>query len=620
VKWQRWWVDSGATNATPSGVVNDPASIRAAVERRRRAHRWRSFGLAAAAVLGCGRSADRTTLLASAAPGAYVREQDAAPPMMDAGLAGEPPPADDPRQAQLMALLQRECRSCHDGSPDDPGTPLDEVYQLFEYELLKAGIAQASKLMLWLQYGDTRPAHAGIGASREEFDALSAFINDYRYPAPLCAPVFTGRDRLVAELAADILSRPEADRAFIRYVTTSYEFDSGICTQGLQSMVSAIQQLPNATSLGAVAITPQQILSGGPAYALDIRDYAWNRPLDVDGDGQADFTDAWLAIVDAAAPYALELSGPDADVLKAATGTAVPALPGNAFVAAAGEGPLYYALIGVDGDLWQLARRLGVDLDGGAASAPARAGIFGNDDAPARVVTRYEQTAHPGHAYWVREELAPNVEQSWLGVLESAPFGYAAQSHEAIFHLPNGAFAYAFGTGDGSPLHSVPCMNASACATDLRVSGTMTCRGCHARWGFAVEDQVASFASAAPDRFDAPTLARTGAEYGTIDWAVFDVDMNTAYEATPGDPDAITYVYFTFLNRRLDAAFAAGELGMTQSEFASAIERLQAGGASAAALEALHSGGSIDRAAFGSIFVALACAFDGTANRPASCR
>jgi hypothetical protein len=135
--------------------------------------------------------------------------------------------------------------------------------------------------------------------------------------------------------------------------------------------------LLNGTSTSAAVHAPRVTDPNNPiVYAIDLRDYAWNRPLTL-GEGR-DFLDAWEAIVDEVDTYGLEWNGPDADVLKRETGSRVPLLPANALIGSAATGRLYYALTGIDDAAARSARDwLGVDVEASAAAhAMHRAGVL----------------------------------------------------------------------------------------------------------------------------------------------------------------------------------------------------------------------------------------------------
>src|SRR6185295_6840569 len=94
---------------------------------------------------------------------------------------------------------------------------------------------------------------------------------------------------------------------------------------------------------GAISV-PVAGDEAGLLYRIDLRRYDWDRGIDLEDDGGVDFEDGWLAIVNAAGPYAQALTGPEADQTQLEAGTLVPLLPVNAFVNAVSQGDLYYAL------------------------------------------------------------------------------------------------------------------------------------------------------------------------------------------------------------------------------------------------------------------------------------
>ncbi len=522
---------------------------------------------------------------------------------------------DDPRRAPILGMLERECSGCHEGPSEERDRFLD-LETLLSTGALRAGAGEASRLVLWLQYGDARREHAGVRVSAEELDTLVSFVNSF--PAAYTCPGYESidRDRAQELMLQDIMQRAPEDRPFIRYVGALRATPPDGCTGGPPGR-RAFASLVNGLSTSPEVVNMSGVFEGDPIYAVDLRSFGWTLPIDVDGPEPRHFDDRWSAIVAAAGPYALELQGPEADALKQQTQAPVPMLTAAVFVAHASVGPLYAALVGVGSDVSALATSLGVDAE---LSRPLRAGLFGAAALPDRVVTRHEQGAFPGLAWWTREELRSSVD----GVdadLARDPVHYPSAGSEIIFRLPNGLFAFAVAGADGRRLDEVPCTVDLPCTGPIRAVTSVTCRGCHGDGPYGVADEVLPYLEADATRYAPDLVPLIREQYRDDLGRTYDADQARSFAvyAAAGigrGGTAVADLYHDFESHPLDADRAANDLGIQVAELRAAITAL---GATAAELAPLLSGGKIDRDLFTSHFQRLACAVEGPRNQPASC-
>jgi hypothetical protein len=595
---------------------------------------WRSWalGVFATLALSCGRASDGTTLTPlelatgpldrsgnTAAPGLPTAES---PEDTAANESGEEPGGGaplDPRRATLLSVIERECAGCHagDSSSAPSGNWLD-LENLESMGMLLWGSGEASRLALWVQYGDSRPEHANLNlaVSGAEYADIVGYINDHEVPGSGCGPAEpVPWDVAQAAMVRDIQARPPADRAFVRYIGL-LDVQNGVDCFARGYRTEAIFQLLNAVSLGPRVMPLEQINPGDTdppfIFAIDIRDYGWNRPLDA-GNGGPVFGDVWAALVDAVGPFAIELAGPDADALKRETTAAVPMIPANAFTGAAAVGSLYYALIGVGSDLNVVATGLGV-----TTAVPHRAGMFGTAPLRDGVVTRREQST-PGGTWWTRDDVE-SLEAGDDRTLRDAPLDYPIGGSEVIFTLPNGSLAFAIAGADGTVATEAPkCVIEFACGPPLKAENSVTCRGCHSDGLEPVTDQMLEFANANPDRYDPNTLALIREQYRPELWLSGEADSQRyrdALEAQYGTglDNSIGRAYYAFTNGLLGAQRAATELGVTVAELRDAIGR-----SAVADLTPLLADGRVDRNIFKAHFAELACSVSGRRNVPVGC-
>ncbi|HTV20000.1 MAG TPA: hypothetical protein VMG12_15050 [Polyangiaceae bacterium] len=576
--------------------------------------------------LGCGRAGDETPELLEIGtlrgPG-YLAPEGSGP--SGSGGAGLLPPGADgggsgvapevyPGERALLDVVERACGGCHSGAPGDAAGDLFSIDSLRDRGWLWPGAGEASQLAVWLQYGygDARPGHSGFDAEFGDYRAVVDFINGM--PQTSCpAPPPRGRDEATAAMLSDIQSRDPADRPFIRYVGVAHASSSAACGTYAEQF-DAMVQLLNGVSLGPRVVSPATV-DGAFIAVVDLRDYAWNRAIDFGwGDVPGGtFSDGWEALVAAAKPFAQELTGPEADALKLATGTAIPYVPAHVFVAVASTGDLYHSLVGLDSNVATTRDALGVSDDG-----LRRAGMFAAAGAPYdRAVVRRVQGGDPTRSWWTREWIDGDV-----GGLHQNPVDYPQSGQELMFELPNGLYAYAITTADGTRVAQEPSCTGAVCDPAVAAESSVTCRGCH-RSGhlFLPPDELRTFADENPSAYDANTLARIREQYRPGELGeLFDADTarhRASFQFADDEfVDIIGGVYHEFYLRPIDAPSAAAELGVTLDELLDVVPALDN---ATGTLIGWLSGGSVDRYLFRTRFQSIACAIGGSRNVPAGC-
>jgi hypothetical protein len=192
---------------------------------------------------------------------------------------------------------------------------------------------------------------------------------------PVGTPCFLGGDDTYAIIANDLARLDADDAAFVRYLSLADQANADGCGPGLDASRAALDKLVNSLSLDS-SLTPLVPINADlTVYRLDLRDYTWDRPIELDG---TTFVDGWEAII-ASSVYAVPFVGDDADDAVADTGTTVPVLFADAFVAAAATAPLYYALLDIPENIDDfLLDDLAIDVAADRANNEVvRAGIGG---------------------------------------------------------------------------------------------------------------------------------------------------------------------------------------------------------------------------------------------------
>jgi hypothetical protein len=255
-------------------------------------------------------------------------------------------------------------------------------------------------------------------------------------------------DDVYAEIATDLARLDAGDRVTARYFTLANEAGVLGCGSALDTSRQALFELVNSLSLEAVLTTPIAVDADETLYRISLRDYQWDRPVEVNG---TQFVDAWEALV-ASSVYAVELVGDDADDAKNDSGTNVPVIPGNAFVAAATSAPVYYGVLGIPEDLDAfILNDLGIDVaqnqrDGELIRAGLDGTGLGTDEF---LLERFDIEVRAGYVWQIFSDPAGDA-----ALLED-PLGTPdSQERELLFTLPNGLLAHALADADGQRIDS----------------------------------------------------------------------------------------------------------------------------------------------------------------------
>lgn len=285
---------------------------------------------------------------------------------------------------------------------------------------------------------------------------------------------------------ADALAQPEDARPYLRYVLVS----RGASEVESEPERLALLRLVNSASLSSQLAVPVH-LPELFAYRLDLRDYVWDRPVDVGG---VTFADGWEAIVERSG-LALPLLAEEQ--LAALTGTSTALLPVRAFLTAASDGSVYYALTSAPGSETELQERL-------AARFPD---------------PETERIYNPGFGVEARHDyqgarrlLLPDGKAYWQGLpdtprgnsLFADPLTFNSWETDAIYPLPNGFPAFFLDT----PYYAdAP---APLTALNRRAEGSpdqlvADCIACHSSGPLPVQDALDDYLRDNRTLFDAET-------------------------------------------------------------------------------------------------------------------
>jgi mono/diheme cytochrome c family protein len=547
----------------------------------------------------------------------------------DEDSPGRVPSSDVSGQAAL-ALIQRSCGQCHgDDAPTDIAGPLD-LAGLVDRGWIVPGSSATSPVVAVIVEGHVPvTGFYDVRATIGEIEVLTRFIDRLPLQAPDCAPLsLVSPDAARGAMASDISRLAPEARPFARYVGLTHVSNAGLCGAALDLQRQALGQVFNATSTREPIVLPAPIDELQLIYRIDLRDYGWDRGIDLEGDGVVDFADGWQAAVAAAGVYAEEYRGPNAEALASATGTAVPFLPSNALVHAVADGELYSALIGVGSDVALHRSELGIpgqveslSLLEGDEPVPASlwAGFGRRREA---IVVRSSQD-RLDRSYWLIHEGTWDAESVFDSPFELDHGPDNMARFQILFALPNGMLGYAIEANDSSRRGS-DLLHGQECCGSARV-GLASCSACHADGVRLVRDEVRDFLLA-----NGPLYLATSELDAVRELYLPQRELEASIEAdnispraalqklgiAPGARDPLSSVYSQF-ELGLTARRAAGELGV-------GLETLQAAiatpGRLPTELAPLRTGSTVERAVFTAVLPAALCELQqGSANRPARC-
>ncbi len=550
---------------------------------------------------------------------------------------------------EVQAILNVNCGQCHSNGValGDMGFILD-ANELIKSGKIVPGNKEDSQIFVRMQQQSMPPAY--LRTQRPTFgqiDQVGRFIDELpKDPNAECtdAPAFLTYDDMIETMAQDISRVDAEDQPFTRYLTVSYNSNAGGCGRELQRQRYALFKGINSVSTATTVTQPQAVDQDELIYRIDIRDYGWDREIDLLNNDPVtngvDFVDGWEAIVAASFPYAVEFAGDSADDLKADAQTAIPFMPVNAFIQFTEVDDLYYTLIGGKNNLFDFERDvLKIDTIAEIAEDDLMRAGFENSGVSKqeRVLNRFDNGIAAGQSYWISFDFdGGNGNGEVNGVsngfeinvanesIFADPLDFAFAGGEAIFSLPNGMQGYYVAAANGQRLAEAPIgVVIDPAQNNGLVRNGASCHSCHNAGLITFTDTVKQYVLDNKRDFDNETFESVMLQYP--DRAEFQarMDLDSAMHMTAteragvpkGTPDAITRTFLDFQLGNINLNYAAGELGLTADEL---LENLDILDPRLAPLSAKD--GYVDRNIFTDSYLDALCVLQTVAeNGPVGC-
>jgi serine/threonine-protein kinase len=260
-------------------------------------------------------------------------------------------------KAAAENVLAANCGQCH-GPALTPAQAqagmnyIDDIDQLVATGKIVPLNSAGSRIIQRMVRGEMPPVTTGRTVTEADINTVAQYIDNPRFwpDAPTAGGNCTDKgqlvdfDQLYQDINRDLSGEDNDDTVFFRYISLTNRFTAGQCVEALEKDRQGLAKMMNMLSINARIEAPLPVNSDETLYRIDLRDFDWDRAINVEGNN---FNDVWEAIA-ANNPYAVEFVGDDADDAKDDTATAFPVMFADQMMDVAIIGNLYYAIIDVD--------------------------------------------------------------------------------------------------------------------------------------------------------------------------------------------------------------------------------------------------------------------------------
>ena len=390
---------------------------------------------------------------------------------------------------QAYAIFQQNCLNCHGASGAFKEELLIERTALVDTKVIIPGDPENSEFYKRLlgptENGPQMPLNLPP-LSPEAVETIAHWITigapDWDVQHDIN---FITTDTILDTIRTHLESLDPFDRPSARYFTMTHLYNAGESPETLSDYRIALSKLINSLSWKFEITNPTPIDEAQIIFHIDLRRYEWNTT-----------TDVW-AQIEQAYPYNIAFD-PETQVgllekltqLQTETGSTVPFVHVDWFLATASLPPLYHDILDLPLTDLLLETQLGVNVASNIRNAPGvdvwRAGF--NDSGVSsnnRVVERH--TSRYG-AYWKSYDFAGSVGSQNIF---THPLDFTYDGGEIVFNLPNGLQAYYLADAGGNRLDEAPIdIVSNPAVSDPTVRNGLSCIGCHTKGMKTFEDEV----------------------------------------------------------------------------------------------------------------------------------
>ncbi len=396
--------------------------------------------------------------------------------------------------AKAQQILTAHCYRCHgqDGSVEGGFNFVLDPAKLADRKKLVPGKPGESPIYKRIADGSMPPVGEKLRPTDTELTVLKEWI-----AAGAAGPTLPQRKPIAsADIAQfirdDLDTLDRRSRRFMRYFSLAHLWNAGLGDDELQTYRNALAKLVNSLSWHPKQHNPEAIDPAKTILRIDLRWYLWDANL-------------WNRLLNDY-PYGILDDSVSGRAILVNTGTKVPVLRADWFVATASRAPLYYDMLQMPGNLPELEKQLRVDsVLNIQQERVSRLGFNGSGISRFnRVLERHDAL---NGAYWrtydFDEPPANLVDRSSPQPADrrnvfAFPLGpnqvdtaFQHAGGEAIFALPNGLHAYYIVNAKDQRLDKAPTAIVSdPKRPDRAVEAGVSCMGCHIMGILPKADQV----------------------------------------------------------------------------------------------------------------------------------
>jgi hypothetical protein len=474
----------------------------------------------------------------------------------------------DDRGVSALArdLLNRRCFACHGAN----GVARKNIFVLDRQRLVESGTiipGNTNSLLLKVVESGSMPM-GGPELTQDEKDILRHWIE---IGAPdwddtgKAKRTFLSAPALLALIRNDLLRNRERSRPFLRYFSLAHLYNAGVGDGELEADRAGLSKLVNSLSWHREMTPLVPIDSARTIFRIDLRDYNWTAAT-------------WNRLL---LTYPYGIRNADSRIIDQLSGSPLPYVRADWFVANASIPPLYHDILGLPNTVRELEQMLGIETarDLEEEKNVARAGL--RSSAVSQNNRVLERHVSPHGAYWKSFDFRSNLDDQniFKDPLELNPAG-----GEIIFNLPNGLQAYFLANAFGRRIDEAPIAIVSDRNNpdDPVIRNGRSCMSCHYIGIQSFKDEVRPVVRGLPfASFDREKVLAIYPTQETLDNAI-ERDRNRFEQAAKALGASTTSAQaepINALSRRfsseLNVNLAAAEAGLEIGEFQSRIARSQ---------------------------------------------
>ena len=405
------------------------------------------------------------------------------------GLAFATADAQEDLAQQAYAIFQRNCLNCHGAAGTHKEALLIDRAALIDTQVVIIGDPENSEFYKRLlgptENGPQMPLNLPA-LSPEAVETIARWITagapDWDVPYDIN---FITTDTIFDTIQAHLASLDSFDRPSARYFTMTHLYNAGESSETLNNYRIALSKLVNSLSWKFEITNPTPIDEAQTIFHIDLRRYEWNTK-----------TDVWTQI-EHVYPYNIAYH-PETQAslldkltqLQTETGSIVPFVHVDWFLAHASLPPLYHDILGLPQTDRVLETQLEIDVESNIRNAPGidvwRAGF--NDSGVSRHNRVVERHTSRYGAYWKSYDFAGSADSQSIF---THPLDFTHDGGEIIFNLPNGLQAYLLVDANGNRLNDAPIeIVSNPLTSDPTVRNGLSCIGCHTQGMKEFKDSV----------------------------------------------------------------------------------------------------------------------------------